>query len=97
MEEIKTGICPKCSGNKVIPAGDCAHKTIMAGYDKHNDTFVCDNCGGQQMYGKALGVTYLRQDGSPCLHEYTSTKTGNCLHKYACKHCAYQFSIDSGD
>jgi hypothetical protein len=95
---MNEGICPKCNGTSRRPAGISPYKNSIAGYDAETDTFTCDNCGGQTMYGRATGKVPLRKDnGQPCLHEYNYKKLGNCYHGYTCKHCDYSFNIDSGD
>lgn len=91
-----TGTCPKCRGTGRVPAtGD--FKQIIAGYDPSTDTFSCNNCGGQTMEGRATGVTPLRPDGTPCLHEWAEQTIGPCLYEYYCLHCPARFIIDSGD
>jgi hypothetical protein len=89
--------CPVCNGTGRVPAGDDRYKHVMAGYDKETDTHVCRNCGGQTMWGNPTGKSYLRDDGTPCKHEYFSTNLGRCYNQYTCKHCGYSYSIDSGD
>jgi hypothetical protein len=70
---------------------------VCNGTGKGENDRECRNCGGQQMYGRATGKVNLRQDGTPCKHEYNSTTIGRCLTRYKCTHCSYQFDIDSGD
>ena len=91
------GTCPVCNGTTRVPAGDNKYKNVIAGYDKNTDTFACNNCGGQMMYGRPTGQVPLRADGTPCAHEYTSQNVGRCLTKYTCKHCNSSHTIDSGD
>lgn len=94
------GPCPKCDGTKRRPVPDDYQRQYLAytsGYDEATDTFRCDNCGGQYMYSQASGEVPLREDGTPCLHEYTITVAGRCLTKYVCKHCPDIYYIDSGD
>ncbi len=91
------GVCPVCNGSGRTPAGDNKYKSITAGYDKETDTFGCNNCGGQRMYGQPTGEVQLRADGTPCKHEYDYKKLGNCYHGYTCKHCGDRYEIDSGD
>jgi hypothetical protein len=93
------GTCPVCNGTKRIPVSASAesYKDIIAGYDKVTDTFACNNCGGQYMYGKSTGLVKLREDGTPCQHEYTGKTVSNCYHRYVCKHCGDMHHIDSGD
>jgi hypothetical protein len=66
------------------------------GYEE-GGTFPCTNCGGQTMSIRGTGVVPLREDGTPCLHEYTHTLAGRCYHRYDCKHCGDRYYIDSGD
>ena len=89
--------CPVCSGTGRLPAGDYRYKAVTAGYDPETDTLPCRNCGGQTMYGKPTGQSFLRDDGTPCTHEYTTRNLGRCYNQYTCKHCGYSYSIDSGD
>ena len=70
---------------------------VCNGTAKSQNDRECRNCGGQYMYGRGTGEVYLRQDGTPCKHEYNSTNIGRCLTRYKCIHCAEQFDIDSGD
>ncbi|CAB4131457.1 hypothetical protein UFOVP276_208 [uncultured Caudovirales phage] len=79
---LQIGTCPVCEGTK--------HKNT----DPLSD---CTNCGGQYMWGKPTGIVRLRSDGTPCTHEYTGSKDGNCLHGFSCKHCGDAYQIDSGD
>jgi hypothetical protein len=91
--------CPQCNGTLRMPVPETSRQwaTVIAGYDPVTDTFACNNCGAQHMFGKATGQVFTRADGTPCLHEYIGTKTGNCLYRYDCKHCPESHSIDSGD
>ena len=93
------GICPVCNGSKRRGLFDFEqrYKDVYAGYDKETDTLPCTNCGGQTMYGRPSGQVPLREDGTPCKHEYTSTTIGRCLTRYTCKHCVSSYEIDSGD
>ena len=92
-----TGICPVCNGSGRVPAGDQKYKSVIAGYDKETDTFGCTNCGGQYMFGRPTGQVKLRDDGTPCKHQYVSKLVGRCLTEYFCVHCADRHQIDSGD
>ena len=76
------------------PAGE---GPFVDGQGYEGGTYPCDNCGGQTMASKGTGTVPLRADGTPCLHEYTHSNAGRCLHKYVCKHCADSYYIDSGD
>ena len=92
------GTCPVCIGSGRVPAGDSKYKSIMYGYDKVTDTFMCNNCGGQYMSLAPSGKVALRHDNNePCVHEYTGTNAGRCLTSYTCKHCGDWHQIDSGD
>ena len=77
------GECPVCNG------------TGRAVY--FNSERECRNCGGQSMFGTPLGYVPLRNDGSPCKHEYDARNAGRCYTVYTCKHCNYSYDIDSGD
>jgi hypothetical protein len=96
MKETK-GTCPVCNGSGRVPAGDSQYKHVRAGYDKDTDTFGCNNCGGQYMYGQPRGEVNLNQEGVPCTHLYVSKYVGRCLTEYFCVHCADRYQIDSGD
>ncbi len=91
------GVCPVCNGTGRRHAGVDPYKKVYAGYDEVTDTLPCNNCGGQTMYGRPSGRVRLRPDGSPCVHEYTSSTIGRCLTRYTCKHCGSYHDIDSGD
>ena len=90
-------VCPVCNGTGRRPAGDYKYKNIVAGYDKDTDTLLCNNCGGQTMTMSPTGKTRMRDDGTPCVHEYDSRQAGRCYTIYTCKHCGYSYDIDSGD
>ena len=94
---MQEGICPVCDGTTRIPAGDRQHKNYLAGYDKDTDTLQCMNCGGQRMFGRATGRVRLREDGTPCKHEYLGRNAGRCYTIYTCQHCGDKYDIDSGD
>lgn len=91
------GICPVCNGSGRRPAGDYRYKHITAGYDAESDTLSCNNCGGQTMFGKPTGQVPLREDGTPCKHEFKGVSIGRCLTRYTCVHCVSSYEIDSGD
>jgi len=91
--------CPRCAGTKRMPVPESSRRWvgIIAGYDPATDTFECNNCGAQRMFERATGKVFVRADGTPCLHEYTSKTIRNCLTQYDCKHCPESHVIDSGD
>ena len=89
--------CPVCNGTKRVPAGDTKFKTVLASYDAETDTLACHNCGGRSMYGQATGLTYERDDGTPCIHEYEVYRQSMSYTVYKCKHCGTGYDIDSGD
>ena len=91
------GTCPVCSGSGRVPAGDDPYKKIMYSYDETTDTLACCNCGGQYQWGRPTGKVRLRDDGTPCIHQYTSRIVGRCLTQYCCIHCDDIYEIDSGD
>ena len=70
---------------------------VCNGTGKVSDGGLCRNCGGQTMSLTATGKSYLRDDGTPCTHEYTGVNRGRCYTEYTCKHCGYHYGIDSGD
>lgn len=90
-------VCPVCNGTGRKPAGDYKWKTSVFGYDKQTDTLSCDNCGGQTMSGHTTGKSFIREDGTACVHEYTGVSGGRCYTIYTCKHCGYRYDIDSSD
>jgi len=92
------GTCPKCNGSLREPyTGEMRYVDVIAGYDKNTNTIQCHNCGGQKMFSKPSGQVPLRDDGTPCLHEFIGTKAGRSYVKYKCLHCIESYSIDSGD
>jgi len=94
---MEYGVCPVCNGTHRVPAGDNKYKHVIAGYDKATDTFPCTNCGAQYMFSSPTGQVRLREDGTPCKHEYSSKTVGRCLTEYTCAHCGDRYQIDSGD
>lgn len=95
---MSEGTCPVCTGTTRTPyVGEQRWKKVMAGYDAATDSMPCGNCGGQKMYTKPTGCVPLREDGTPCLHEYKGEKAGRCYTKYHCLHCSDSYAIDSGD
>lgn len=92
------GECPCCNGTgKVTPAEGTKYLSVMAGYDKMNNTLPCDNCGAQYMFGKSKGHVKLNNEGLPCYHSYVGTNVGRSRTKYTCRRCDESFEIDSGD
>ena len=94
---MNSGTCPVCNGTTRMPAGNDQYKKMYRDYDEATDTLPCTNCGGQTMFGRPTGLVALREDGTPCKHEYTSRTIGRCLTEYICKHCGHRYEIDSGD
>ena len=81
--------CPVCQGT-----GDVDRPGMKPGVDLE----PCRNCGGQTMSGNATGRTRPRRDnGEPCVHEYTGRQAGRCYYVYTCKHCGDSYGMDSGD
>lgn len=94
------GICLCCSGSTRRPVhpNEERYKNIMAGYDKETDTMPCRNCGGQTMFGRALGYTKIDPaTGLSCVHHFVGRSAGNCYTVYTCTKCSSSFDIDSGD
>lgn len=95
------GICPKCqgTGRREVPEHARRYVNVIAGYDKETDTLACDNCGGQTMFGRAMGYTKKRieTDSEGCSHEYVGRNAGRCYTIYTCKHCSSTYDIDSSD
>jgi len=100
-EMSKTGVCPVCNGSGQMPCPDNLRehgkKYGWYNYRESDDTVKCTNCGGQMMYGMPTGQVPLREDGTPCTHEYKSESVGRCLTRYTCVHCSHSYVIDSGD
>jgi transcription elongation factor Elf1 len=90
------GTCPVCNGTKRVPAVG-TYKAMIYHYHADTDTFQCDNCGGQYMYGGASGMVNLNNQGEPCKHQYTGVQTGRCYYEYTCTNCGDKHSIDSSD
>jgi hypothetical protein len=101
-KNVQYGTCPVCSGTGRMPCPDHLRKYAESngwyGYKPEDDCVDCTNCGAQYMFGKASGKVRLRDDGTPCEHEYTSSKgSWRCTTNYHCKHCGDTYMIDSGD
>lgn len=99
---MEQGICPVCNGTGHMPCPDNLRHYGQIngwfGYRAEDDTVTCNNCGGQKMFGKPTGKVNLRRDnGQPCVHEYSGTEIGRCYTRYVCKHCGDTHNIDSGD
>lgn len=103
---MEQGICPVCNGtgraNPMDALGhelsESAKKSGWYGYDVEDDKVNCYNCGGQRQWGSPTGKVNLRRDnGQPCVHEYTGQNLGRCYTGYTCKHCGDYYTIDSGD
>lgn len=95
------GTCPVCKGTGHQPCPDnlreYGQKYGWYGYRAEDDTADCTNCGGQKMFSSPTGLVPLREDGTPCVHEYNGENAGRCLTRYTCKHCGDQHDIDSSD
>jgi uncharacterized protein YbaR (Trm112 family) len=94
---MEHGTCPICNGSGRRPAGNDRYKKLYSGYNEETDTLMCNNCGGQYMFGIPKGVVKHNQNGEPCTHSYTSQTVGRCLTQYTCQHCGDTYQIDSGD
>ena len=98
---MSEGICPVCNGTKQMPCPDSHRKYGQRygwfNYRHKDDTIKCLNCGGQKMLSAPTGMVRLREDGTPCKHEYTSRDTGRCYTIYTCIHCGDRYDIDSSD
>lgn len=93
-------VCPKCNGSTRMPVPDESRRyaKIIAGYRESDDTFACNNCGGQTMSLHATGrVRIDPATGLGCLHAYRGVTTRNCYHEYTCTKCGDRYDIDSGD
>lgn len=94
MVKLKNAICPVCEGGKELPL-TAEEQSYSWNHGKTHKP--CRNCGGQTMYPVATGLTFLREDGTPCEHEYRGQQRGRCYVVYTCKHCPDIYDIDSGD
>lgn len=92
------GPCPVCGGSGVRDPkpNELPFMDIMAGRTA-DGKLQCRNCGGQTMGIHGSGMVNLRDDGTPCEHDYVGRQTGNCYHVYTCRHCPDTYAIDSGD
>jgi transcription elongation factor Elf1 len=94
--------CPTCEGTKRVAPTDY-HRSFLDkyptwfGYDAETDTVSCNNCGGRGQYATATGKSYLREDGTPCVHKDASRSIGRCYTEYTCIHCGHSYTIDSSD
>lgn len=86
--------CPVCNGTKEL---ELTEKEKAYSWNRGKTHKACTNCGGQTMFGQATGKSYLRDDGTPCKHEYTGRSGGRCYTIYTCNHCGYRYDIDSSD
>lgn len=91
-------VCPVCNGTLRQPAFG-TNRQLAAGYDANTDTFPCQNCGGQRMFGKPTGVVPLDRDGNPCHHAYEPQRdpSRSSIWHYTCHKCNDTFLIDTGD
>lgn len=88
--------CPVCNGTGKVPLTE---KDRSYSWNKGKEEKECGNCGGQTMVGRATGLTRLRKDGTPCVHEYKGANPNGwrCYVEYTCIHCGFSFPIDSSD
>ena len=108
MMNKNKGVCPACNGTKKILLRCQVEKGFVyyegsEYFDETRDLKIhteernCNNCGAQYYYGTATGMVKLREDGTPCRHEYESKNLGRCYNSYTCKHCGDYHTIDSSD
>lgn len=88
------GVCPVCNGTK---ERELTEQEKSYSWNKGKTHCACTNCGAQRMFGSASGEVRLREDGTPCRHEYQGVSRGRCYTVYTCKHCGDSYDIDSGD
>lgn len=88
------GTCPVCLGSGEVLLSE---QDLTYSWNKNKTHRACHNCGGQTMYGRATGQVRLRDNGTPCTHEYRGRTIGRCLTEYTCSHCGDNFQIDSSD
>jgi hypothetical protein len=94
MVKLKNITCPVCQGTKRVALTDMERAQW---WNNGKTDQPCRNCGGQTQFGAASGFTFLREDGTPCVHEYRSENRGRCYTVYFCQHCPDSFDIDSSD
>jgi hypothetical protein len=86
--------CPVCKGLGRVPhvgiLYDCMRESEM--YHAEDNTVNCENCRNF-----TPTKTYLRADGTPCVHELRSRQLGRCYWEYRCMHCPAKCQVDSGD
>lgn len=85
-------VCPVCNGSKQVELSD---REISYSWNRGKTHKECDNCGGQTMMGRATGISYLRADNTPCIHDYRQRQLGRSYTEYRCIHCNYTYEIDS--
>lgn len=102
---MTTGICPMCHGcgrklkdgsgwETVFPGGIPPIQEMYAHIAKNvpNDLYVrCTNCGGGEDV-MPNGRVPLREDGTPCMHEYDIIPMSPTSDIHKCKYCRYQYN-----
>lgn len=99
IEQAQYGICPCCHG-KGMWERELTPLERSYPHNKGKTTVAvkCNNCGGQYMYYSApTGKVLLRNDGTPCTHEYQGIQLGRCWYRLTCKHCGDNYDVDSSD
>jgi len=93
---MEYGVCPVCNGSTRVPA-EGPFKTVVYGYDQATDTFPCNNCGNQYMFGTPTGQVRLNKNGVPCTHNYEGWTKGNSttLSEFTCLECGDKFEVDT--
>ena len=91
-----SGLCPVCNGTGIGRALD--EKELIYSWNKGKTHYQCNNCGGQDMGGKARGYTRLDPaTGKGCLHAFVGRNAGRCYTVFTCSKCLDKYDIDSGD
>lgn len=92
------GVCPGCNGSGRLSVAETSNMDVVAGYDRDTNTIACTNCGGQTMYGTALGYTEIDPaTGAGCLHKYAKREAGRCYVVFTCAKCRSRYDVDSSD
>lgn len=105
---MSTGVCPMClgSGKKLVdgrtweefysgelPAHpDQIRYAIEYGKISPELVATCTNCGGYENV-RPNGRVPLREDGTPCMHEFEMVAITPTAEIHKCKHCGYQYRV----
>ena len=65
----RTGICPKCRGNRIagphrVHGGDIHIKVDLPGFPTATlESFTCGDCGYTELYSDRVGLSNIRSSG----------------------------------